>query len=109
MRAHLENLRAFVKHDMAFHREVVAASGNSIFIWFIEMAQKALTKGQIVHSHSINLRDLVADHEKIVGTVRQGDAERARREMLNHLTLARAYADQQGHVELRVFSPAAAR
>src|SRR5579862_804356 len=54
MRAEIEGMaralnskRRFAERDKAFHRQIAIASGNSVFIWFIDLLQKVLERGQL--------------------------------------------------------------
>jgi GntR family transcriptional repressor for pyruvate dehydrogenase complex len=104
MRSSARNVQRFLQHDRAFHRNIALASGNSVFLWFIELLQKVLVEGQISHARMTQFADVIAEHERIVEAIEAGQAERARAEMLAHLTLNKAYTDKQTGVELRVFS-----
>lgn len=103
MRSCVRNVQRFVQHDRAFHRHIALASGNSVFLWFIELLQKVLAEGQISHARTEQFAEVIAEHERIVAAIELGQAERARAEMLAHLTLSKAYSDQETGVELRVF------
>ncbi len=74
-------IRKFVSHDNAFQHHIAVASGNSVFIWFIDLLQKVLAA--------------IEDH----------DPETARKEVLAHLTLSKAYSDRETGMELQVVSP----
>lgn len=102
MRTSTRNIQSFVQHDRAFHRYIALASGNSVFVWFIELLQKVLAEGQVVHARTEHLAEVIAEHERIVQAIEKHDAHLARSEMLAHLTLSRAYTDQNTGVELRV-------
>jgi DNA-binding FadR family transcriptional regulator len=96
-------VQRFVQHDRVFHRHIALASGNSVFLWFIELLQKVLAEGQVGHARTEQFAEVIAEHERIVAAIESGQAERARAEMLAHLTLSKAYSDQETGVELRVF------
>jgi GntR family transcriptional regulator, transcriptional repressor for pyruvate dehydrogenase complex len=98
-------IRKFVSHDNAFHRHIAVASGNSVFIWFIDLLQKVLAKGQLIHARSEQMQSSIAEHEAILAAIEAHDPENARKQMLEHLTLSRAYSDRQTGMELQVFSP----
>jgi GntR family transcriptional repressor for pyruvate dehydrogenase complex len=105
MRKILTSTRRFIERDKAFHRHIAVASGNSVFIWFIELLQRVLDKGQRVHARSERMHILVAEHERILAAIESRDSDLARKEMLCHLTLSKAYTDQETGIELRVVSP----
>lgn len=106
MRSTARNVQRFVEHDRAFHRHIALASGNSVFIWFIDLLQNILAEGQVSHARTEQLGDVIAEHERIVAAIEAGQTALARSEMLAHLTLSKAYTDQETGVELRVVSQA---
>ncbi len=77
MRSRVRNVQQFVQHDRAFHRHIAVASGNSVFLWFIELLQKVLAQRQISHARTELSADVVAEHEPIVTAIESGQAERA--------------------------------
>src|ERR1700692_4473619 len=95
-------IRKFVGRDNAFHHHIAVASGNSVFIWFIDLLQKVLAKGQLIHARSEQVQSLIAEHQAILNAIEAHDPELARREMLAHLTLSKAYSDRQTGMELQV-------
>ncbi len=99
------NTRRFVERDMAFHRHIAVASGNSIFVWFIVLLQKVLAKGQLTHARNERLHLLTQEHARIVDAIEARDPDAARERMLTHLTISRSYSDQETGIELRVISP----
>jgi GntR family transcriptional regulator, transcriptional repressor for pyruvate dehydrogenase complex len=105
MRAIGSNIRKFVSHDNAFHHHIAVASGNSVFIWFIDLLQKVLAKGQIIHARSEQMQSSIAEHKAILAAIEAHDPESARKEMLAHLTLSKAYSDRETGMELQVVSP----
>jgi DNA-binding FadR family transcriptional regulator len=76
-----------------------------VFIWFIDLLQKVLAKGQLVHARSERMHLLITEHESIFAAIEARDPDLARRQMLSHLTLSRAYTDQETGIELRVVTP----
>ncbi len=99
------DIRKFVIHDNAFHHHIAIASGNSVFIWFIDLLQKVLAKGQLIHARSEQMQASIAEHEAILAAIEAHDPETARKEMLAHLTLSKAYSDRETGMELQVVSP----
>ncbi len=99
------DIRKFVSRDNAFHRHIAVASGNSVFIWFIDLLQKVLAKGQLIHARSEQMQASIAEHEAILAAIEAHDPEAARKEMLAHLTLSKAYSDRETGMELQVISP----
>jgi GntR family transcriptional repressor for pyruvate dehydrogenase complex len=104
MRLLLHDPRAFMRHDMAFHRHIAAASGNSFFIWLIELIQKILEQPQRTHMRNAGLGNLLVEHERIAHAIEAGDPHLARMEVLGHLTLGKAYPNQPTAVELRALT-----
>jgi GntR family transcriptional regulator, transcriptional repressor for pyruvate dehydrogenase complex len=98
-------IRKFVSHDNAFHHHIAVASGNSVFIWFIDLLQNVLAKGQLIHARSEQMQASIAEHEAILAAIEAHDPKTARREMLAHLTLSKAYSDRETGLELQVVSP----
>jgi GntR family transcriptional repressor for pyruvate dehydrogenase complex len=101
----LMNTRKFVERDKAFHRHIAMATGNSVFVWFIELLQKVLAKGQLTHARNERHHLINEEHVRIVNAIQARDPQLARTEMLAHLTLSKAYSNQETGIELRVFSP----
>lgn len=105
MRKAVTNTRRFIERDKAFHHHIAIASGNSVFIWFIELLQKVLAQGQLIHARSERMLLLIEEHERILNAIETREPDRARTEMLSHLTLSKAYTDQETGIELLVISP----
>ena len=105
MRAIGTDIRKFVSRDNAFHHHIAVASGNSVFIWFIDLLQKVLAKGQLIHARSEQMQASIAEHQAILAAIEGHDPEAARKEMLAHLTLSKAYSDRKTGMELQVVSP----
>lgn len=102
MRHSTRNIQRFVQHDRLFHRHIALASGNRVFVWFIDLLQKVLAEGQLRHSRSEQLGSVLAEHQRIAAAIAAHEPHVARAEMLAHLTLSRAYTDQRTGLELRV-------
>lgn len=112
MRAELRNMHLvyqdvhqFVGRDEAFHRHIAVASGNSVFLWFIDLLQKVLAKGQRMHARSDHAQSLIAEHQAIFNAIEARDPDEARRQMLTHLNLSKGYKNTKTGVELRAISP----
>ena len=102
MRHSMRNIQRFVQHDRLFHRHIALASGNRVFVWFIDLLQKVLAEGQLSHARSERLGSVITEHHRIVAAIEAHESDVARAEMLAHLTLSRAYSDQHTGLELRV-------
>ena len=85
---------AFMRHDMRFHRAVAAASGNPILASLVEMVSSLFFEEhrRAPAGGRDQLRDTAITHRNIYHTVRARDAERARREMSQHLPRRAAIA-----------------
>ena len=104
MRLAINSVKRFVQLDRAFHRHIARASGNSVIIWFIDLLQNILAEGQISHTRTEKLGNVIAEHERIVAAIESGQPDLARSEMLTHLTLSKAYSDQDTGIELRAIT-----
>jgi DNA-binding FadR family transcriptional regulator len=96
------NTRQFVNRDKMFHHHIAVASGNIVFIWFIDLLQKVLAKGQLIHARGDHAQLVISEHERILDAIQARDPEMARAQMLAHLTLSKAYTHRQAGIELRV-------
>jgi GntR family transcriptional repressor for pyruvate dehydrogenase complex len=105
MHATGSHVRKFVSHDNAFHHHIAVASGNSVSIWFIDLLQNVLAKGQLIHARSEQMQSSIAEHQAILAAIEAHDPESARKEMLAHPTLSKAYSDRETGMELQVLSP----
>lgn len=96
--ASMDNPQRFLVHDINFHRQVAAASGNPIIAAVVEMVsalyyeQRRETAEQ---ASDRDLRDAADAHREIYQTIRARDAEAARRAMNEHLLRSRAYQAQE--------------
>src|SRR5712675_2560156 len=107
----MDDPQRFLVHDINFHRQVAAASGNPIIAAVVEMVS-ALYYGQrrqtAEQASDIDLRDAAALHRDIYQAIRAHDAEAARRLMNEHLL--RASAQQASEREkTQVMRPVRAR
>ena len=90
MYASMDDPQAFLVHDIRFHRAVAAAAGNPILASLVEMVsgifyehrRKTARQGK-------DLKEAADLHRTIYNALRGHDAERARRAMDEHLSLAR--------------------
>jgi GntR family transcriptional regulator, transcriptional repressor for pyruvate dehydrogenase complex len=90
MFAAIEDPTVFAAHDAAFHRAIAAAAGNPILASIVEM----VTRLSFEQSRGLTsrgpeeLRAVALLHRNIYHAIRTRDAERARREMAQHLPRA---------------------
>ena len=87
----------FLALDMAFHREIARISGNPIFPAIVE----ALFGWASEYYHTIvrapGAESLtLAEHQRIIDAIAQGNAEEAARAMSDHLTRASDLYRQAG-------------
>jgi GntR family transcriptional regulator, transcriptional repressor for pyruvate dehydrogenase complex len=106
MQSSLNNPAAYLRHDLAFHRNVAIASGNSVFLWIIELACKVIKEAWLARSRTRKLTETLAEHRTILRAIEMRDPEGARSAMLKHLMLSKFYSDEQLEIELRVVSHA---
>ncbi len=104
MFASLDNPREYLLHDVQFHRAVAAASGNPVLATLVDtLAQLVWETRHETVVHSTDLRESAEVHRRIYRAIRARDAERARREMAEHLERAQqAQATEPGHRPARL-------
>ena len=85
----LKDPQKYLVHDLAFHREIAAASNNPILGALVEMVSTILyrQRRQTV-SHARDLGDSLAMHRRIYRAIAAGDATKARDAMNEHLLRA---------------------
>jgi GntR family transcriptional repressor for pyruvate dehydrogenase complex len=95
MFASLDDPQAFLRHDIAFHKAVAAASGNPILSALVNMVSEEFrTQRQPTISRAQDLREAADEHRAIYLALRAHDPDRARCAMRDHLE--RAYRTQAG-------------
>jgi GntR family transcriptional repressor for pyruvate dehydrogenase complex len=86
MRRNLADRPLYVRHDMAFHRELAHSTGNSIFHVFMASITDLLGELQFRYLDRVEVRHLaILEHEEILDAVRGGDGGRAKAAMERHL------------------------
>jgi GntR family transcriptional repressor for pyruvate dehydrogenase complex len=109
--ATMDDPQRFLVHDINFHRQVAAASGNPIIAAVVEMVS-ALYYGQrrqtAEQASDIDLRDAAALHRDIYQAIRAHDAEASRRLMNEHLLRASAHQAEERE-KVRAVRPVRAR
>ncbi|GLF96206.1 FadR/GntR family transcriptional regulator [Streptomyces yaizuensis] len=75
-----QQLPEYLRHDIAFHRVILTASGNEMFARLGDVVAEILT-GRTHHQVMFDDPDpaAVTLHVEVAGAVREGDAERAER------------------------------
>jgi GntR family transcriptional repressor for pyruvate dehydrogenase complex len=90
MFAALQEPQAFLVHDVRFHRAVAAASKNAVLAALVEMISALVYERRRLTVELARDLKVSADmHRRIYRAIRERDGERARREMREHLDLAR--------------------
>lgn len=94
MFASMDNPRAFLVHDILFHRNVASSSGNRILASLVEMVSSLFYEQRRQTAEAAtdrNLRDAAEAHRQIYLAIRSRQAERARKAMREHLKAASAH------------------
>ncbi len=74
------------KHDVEFHRELLALSGNATLVELVtSLRTRSRLYGQAALAESGRLSDSAAEHAQLVDAVAARDARRAERLMSEHL------------------------
>jgi len=90
MFAYVEEPQPFLWHDVRFHRAVAAASHNPVLAALVEMVSTLVyERRKLTVERATDLRESAEMHRRVYDAVRDRDADRARREMSDHLDLAR--------------------
>ena len=87
MFASVEDPQGFATHDARFHRAIAAGSGNPILSSIVQMVTRLFFEGSrvLTDCSAEDLRSLALLHRGIYHAIRARDADRARREMAQHL------------------------
>jgi GntR family transcriptional regulator, transcriptional repressor for pyruvate dehydrogenase complex len=100
--ASLDAPLVFLVHDINFHREVAAASGNPIVASLVEMVSALYYESRrdtAERASDRDLRDAAEAHRRIYQSIRARDPEGARMAMNQHLLQASAYQAQEPALE----------
>lgn len=90
MFASLDDPQAYLVHDIQFHRSVAAGSGNPVLATLIDtVAEMVYETRRLTVERARDLRQSAEMHRRIYRAVKARDAELARREMSEHLDMAR--------------------
>jgi len=82
----VDDRRAYIEHDMAFHQELARSTGNPIFLVFMASITDLLTELQFMYQDSVAYRqEAVKEHEGILRAVRDRAAGPAREAMQQHI------------------------
>jgi GntR family transcriptional regulator, transcriptional repressor for pyruvate dehydrogenase complex len=87
MFASADDPQGFATHDARFHRAIATAGGNPILGSIVEMVTRLFFEQSqsLSDRNADDLRSLALLHRSIYHAIRSRDAERARREMAQHL------------------------
>ena len=89
MFATLDEPKAFLAHDLDFHRAVAGGSGNPILAAIIAMLTEIIRDTGRLNMEGFELRASAEAHRRIYEAIRAHDAERAGGRMAEHLDHAR--------------------
>ena len=90
MFASLDDPQAYLVHDIQFHRSVAAGSGNPVLATLIDtVAEMVYETRRLTVERARDLRQSAEMHRRIYRAVKAKDSELARREMSEHLDMAR--------------------
>jgi GntR family transcriptional repressor for pyruvate dehydrogenase complex len=94
---HMEDDAYLTEVNMAFHREIAVASGNTVMAQVLEVLANLFENEQriLLDIHGSREEDH-AEHLEILNAIRKGDASLARDRMENHLEGVRRMAQQWG-------------
>jgi GntR family transcriptional regulator, transcriptional repressor for pyruvate dehydrogenase complex len=104
MRLNLQNPDLYFRHDVAFHRAIAMRSGNSVFIWFVELVSNVLRDAWLARAREERSNSTFLEHEAIFEALYHRNPEEACAAMLAHLTLDKFYSCHRTSVELHVMN-----
>jgi GntR family transcriptional regulator, transcriptional repressor for pyruvate dehydrogenase complex len=102
MHQHLADPMTYLKHDLAFHHKIMLAAGNSVFVWFQELAVTMISGALQARAQTVSLNNTFIEHQAILEAIAAKDPDAARAAMLEHLVLARFYAHEQTLIALHL-------
>lgn len=86
MQSSLEDRRAYIEHDMAFHQELGRSTRNPIFHVIMASITDLLVEVQHLYVDVVEVRrEAIREHAEILAAVRAGDGPAARKWMETHL------------------------
>lgn len=80
----------FRNADLAFHKELLKATGNELFIQMTNMITSYFFQVQHVQLTHTEYQAIIKEHQEIVAALLAGDAERAKKLLTNHMKNTRA-------------------
>jgi GntR family transcriptional repressor for pyruvate dehydrogenase complex len=90
MFASLDDPQTFLVHDLQFHRVVAAGSGNPVLATLIDtLAELVFEYRRVTVERAKDLKESAELHRRIYAAIRDRNGDEARRQMGDHLALAR--------------------
>ncbi|MCC6131234.1 MAG: FadR family transcriptional regulator [Acidobacteria bacterium] len=90
MFATLDDPQTFLVHDLQFHRAVAAGSGNAVLATLIDtVAELVFEYRRTTVERARDLRESAELHRRIYKAIRDRNPDEARRQMSDHLNMAR--------------------
>jgi DNA-binding GntR family transcriptional regulator len=100
MRANLQDERAFMHHDRAFHRVPLEVLGNARMIAIVDsLRDQTRVRDLSTVGRTRDLRAIVTEHQAIFEAARDGRAERAAQAMERHLLITEELLRRQIGIE----------
>jgi DNA-binding GntR family transcriptional regulator len=100
MRANLQDERAFMHHDRAFHRVPLEVLGNARMIAIVDsLRDQTRVRGLSTVGRTRDLKAIVAEHQAIYDAARVGWAEQAAQAMERHLLITEELLRKQIEAE----------
>ena len=82
-----EDVDRFVAADLAFHDQVLRASGNAFVVLMVEPLSRILAASRAQTSRVTEIQvHAIDEHARVHAALSSGDPERARRAMDHHMT-----------------------
>lgn len=98
MFASLDDPQKFLVHDVQFHRMVAAGSGNPVLATLIDtLATLVYEVRRLTVERATDLKESAEMHRRIYQAVKARDPEEARRQMDEHLAMARRAQAGEDH------------
>lgn len=86
MKAHKENVEAFVALDADFHQALAETTHNPLLVVLLDSVRDLMQEVRLeVHRHPVVYDTIVPDHEKIIAAMATRDPDAATQAMQGHL------------------------
>jgi len=110
MFASLDDPQQYLVHDVQFHRAVAAGSQNPVLATLIDtVAELVYETRRLTVERAKDLKESAEMHRRIYRAIRAHDSELARREMAEHLDMARQAQAGEEQEDQRASSPRSSR